>query len=179
MDSKTVYVLLDADVIIHLYKANRLSVLQELYNGRLLVLDLVLEELMRNKTIAPYVENFLRFKVISEYCFPSKDEEILKEYALLSKTRGKGESACMAVCRYQNNILASSNLKDIKPYCERYGIAYLTTMDILAIAYKKGFMSLKECDESIRTILSKQSKLPYNNLSDFLAMDFKNEKIQY
>lgn len=179
MDSRTGYILLDADVIIHFYKADRLSVLQELYRGRLLVLDFVLEELLRNKTIAPHVENFLRFKVIEEYKFPSQDEQILKEYASLSKTKGKGESACMAVCRFQNNILASSNLRDIKPYCEQYGIAYLTTMDILAIAHKKGHMSLKECDESIKAILSKQSKLPYDNLSEFLAKDFKMEKCQY
>lgn len=179
MDSKVVYILLDADVVIHFYKAERLSVLQELYEGRLLILDLVLEELLRNKTIAPYVENFLRFKVVEEYKFPSKDEQILQEYALLSKTKGKGESACMAVCRYQNNILASSNLKDIRPYCEQYGIAYLTTMDILAIANKKGLMSLKECDDSIKTILSKQSKLPYDNLTDFFKKDFKTEKLQY
>lgn len=179
MDSKTVYILLDADVVIHFYKADRLSVLQELYKGRLLILDFVLEELLRNKTIAPYVENFLRYKVIDEYKFPSKDDQILREYALLSKTKGKGESACMAVCRYQNNILASSNLRDIRPYCEQYGIAYLTTMDILAIAHKNGLMSLKECDDSIKTILSKQSKLPYNNLSDYLTKDFKVEKCQY
>ena len=147
MDSKTVYILLDADVIIHFYKADCLSVLQQLYK--------------------------------EEYSFPSKDEDILKEYALLSKTKGKGESACMAVCRYQNNILASSNLRDIKPYCEQYGIAYLTTMDILAIAHKKGLMSLKECDESIKAILSKQSKLPYDNLTEFLTKDFKMEKVQY
>ncbi len=179
MDSKVVYILLDADVIIHFYKADRLSVLQELYKGRLLILDFVLEELMRNKTIAPHVENFLRFKVIEEYTFPSKDEQILKEYAQLSKTKGKGESACMAVCRYQNNILASSNLRDIKPYCEQHRIAYLTTMDILAIACKKGVMLSKECDEAIKAIISKQSKLPYDNLNDYLVKDFKMEKCQY
>lgn len=179
MDSRIVYILLDADVVIHFYKADRLSVLQQLYKGRLLVLDLVLEELMRNKTIAPHVENFLRFKVIQEYTIPSQDEQILKEYAFLRQTKGKGESACMAVCRYQNNILASSNLKDIKPYCEQYGIAYLTTMDILAIAYKKGLMPLSECDKAINAILSKQSKLPYANLSAFLSREFKIEKVQY
>lgn|SRR5690606_25784818 len=179
MDSKTVYILLDADVIIHFYKAERLSVLQELYKGRLLILDLVLEELLRNRTIAPYVENFLRFRVIDEYPFPSRDAQILQEYATLSKTKGKGESACMAVCRYQNNILASSNLKDIKPYCEQFGIAYLTTMDILAIAHKKDLMSLKECDDAIRVILAKQSKLPYNNLHDYLTREFKMAKCQY
>lgn len=179
MDSKTVYILLDADIIIHFYKAERLSVLQELYKGRLLILDLVLEELLRNKTIAPYVENFLTYKVIKEYKFPSQAADILQEYVKLSKTRGKGESACMAVCRYQNNILASSNLKDIKPYCEQYGIAYLTTMDILAIAFKKGLMSLSECDSCIKAILSKQSILPYTNLSDYLNVAFKLEKLQY
>lgn len=179
MDSKKIYILLDADVIIHFFKADRLSVLQALYEGRLLILDFVLEELLRNRTIAPYVENFLRFKVIEEYKFPTQEAEILKEYVLLSKTKGKGESACMAVCRFTQNILASSNLKDIKPYCEQYGIAYLTTMDILAIAKTKGLMSLKECDDSIKAILAKQSKLPYDNLAEYLKRDFKREKAQY
>jgi len=58
--------------------------LQELYNGRLLVVDFVLQELLRNKTIAPYVENFLRFKVIQEYQFASYDATILQEYVTLS-----------------------------------------------------------------------------------------------
>lgn len=137
--------------------------MRELYKGRLLVLDLVLEELMRNRTIAPHVENFLRFKVIEEYSFPSKDEEILKEYALLRKTKGKGESACMAVCRYQNNILASSNLRDIKPYCEHYGIAYLTTMDILSIAYKKEFL-IDACHRIARTPGRQTRSLPERDL---------------
>jgi len=179
MGSRTVYILLDADVIIHFYKANCLGVLPEFYQGRLLVLDFVLEELLRNKTIAPHVENFLRFRVIAEYPFPTQDQAIFKEYVLLSKTKGKGESACLAVCRYQNHILASSNLKDIKPYCEQHRIAYLTTMDILAIAHKKGFISLEESNEAIRAILSQGSKLPYDDLSDYLIRDFQIEKLQY
>lgn len=57
--------------------------------------------------------------------------------------------------------------------------SYLTTMDILAIAHKKGIMSLKECDDATKTILLKQSKLPYNNLAEYLRKDFKSEKTQY
>jgi len=52
-------------------------------------------------------------------------------------------------------------------------------MDILAIAHKKGLMSLRECDESIKSILSKLSKLPYDNLAEYLTKDFKTEKTRY
>jgi len=41
-----------------------------------------------------------------------KSIEISKEYALLKKTKGIGEAACMAVARYSNEYIASSNLKD-------------------------------------------------------------------
>jgi predicted nucleic acid-binding protein len=179
MDAKKVYILLDADVVIHFYKADRLSVLQTLYSGRLLILDIVLEELLRSKTIAPYVENFLTYKVIEEFKFPTLNSDVVKEYATLSKTRGKGESACMAVCRFLHHIIASSNLKDIKPYCEQHIIAYLTTMDIFAIAYTRKMMTLAECDACIQQILAKESKLPYNNLSQYLKNDFKAEKCHY
>ncbi len=107
MDSRIVYILLDADVVIHFYKADRLSVLQQLYKGRLLVLDLVLEELMRNKTIAPHVENFLRFKVIQEYTFPSQDEQIFKEYAFLRQRVGDEviPSQAHAICIANRSML--------------------------------------------------------------------------
>ncbi len=50
----------------------------------------------------------------------------------------KGESACMAYCRYTSNIIGSSNLRDIKKYCNNHKIVYLTTIDFLYYAWLRG-----------------------------------------
>ena len=173
-----VFILLDADVIFHFHKAGRFDVLTTLFKERLLVLDVVLSEL-KDKTIRPVIERMLSQNLIREYAFPTDHEEIYEEYIGLRKKLGKGESACMAVCRFKREILASSNLRDIKPYCSEYGIAYLTTMDILAIALDKKVLTEKECDEAIAMILAKNSRLPYNNISQYLKKDFDRSKCLY
>lgn len=53
----------------------------------------------------------------------------MKEFFLLQRTLGKGESACMIYCRDNRDVLGSSNLKDIKEYCSKNNITYLTTLD--------------------------------------------------
>jgi hypothetical protein len=62
--------------------------------------------------------------------------KVKKEFASLKKRYGLGESACMAYCKFHREVFASSNLADIKPYCEANGIQYITTMDLLAEALK-------------------------------------------
>jgi hypothetical protein len=96
----------------------------------------------------------------------------------LKKTKGKGESACMAICRYQKKILASSNLTDTKTYCQTHQIRYLTTMDILAIGYKKGKLTLADADQCISHIISKGSKLPCSTLQEYLKK-FDAKKLNY
>ena len=49
---------------------------------------------------------------------------------------GKVESACLVYCRLNNDVVASSNLKDILGYCLEFNIDHLTTMDFLAEAYR-------------------------------------------
>ena len=74
----------------------------------------------------------------------------------------------MAYCRFHNDVLASSNLRDIKRYCEENGIQYLTTMDLLSTAYQKGILDEAECDLFIYLVKSGGSKLPYNSIKEFL-----------
>lgn len=83
-------IVIDADVVIHLYKADRLSLLIELYSGRLIILDIVLAELRANKVIRDDVERLLALKVAQEMAFPSSDPKILQEYNTLTQTKGRG-----------------------------------------------------------------------------------------
>ena len=83
-----------------------------------------------------------------------------KEYALLVKRFGKGESACMAYCKYTNNVVGSSNLRDIKDYCTQNNITYLTTCDFLYYAWKRQKMNIEEINNFINTVKDRGSKLP-------------------
>ena len=65
---------------------------------------------------------------------------------------GDGEAACMAVAKYTKDYIASSNLKDIKDYCDYFGITYLTTMDILLEGYYKQIMTEAQCDAFIKEV---------------------------
>ena len=102
----------------------------------------------------------LRSKPRDEAVIPfPKEKEILIEYARLKSSMGDGEAACMAVAKHTKDYIASSNLKDIKAYCDYFGIVYLTTMDILLEAYQKGIMSEAQCNAFIKEVKSKDSKL--------------------
>lgn len=172
-------ILVDADVIFHLFRAERLSLLKELYDGRIYVLDVVLEEL---KSFAPSQLGFvLGLGILQEMPFPTSNSDILSEYSRLKKEdKGKGESACMAVCRFQKNIIASNNLRDIKPYCQQFQIEYLTTMDILAVGHLKEKLTVAEADYCIYLIKSQRGKLPhYNKIEDFIKAEFEMEKLKY
>ena len=46
-----VKILIDADVMIHLFKADKISILNMLFPSRLIMLDIVLNELRSNRTI--------------------------------------------------------------------------------------------------------------------------------
>jgi predicted nucleic acid-binding protein len=175
-------VLLDSDVIIHLFKAGRLSLLQELYPDRVIILDVVYLELLENPTINNHIENLVRFKLAKIYDFPTQNDEVMNEYISLtqSQLKGKGESACMAVCRFDKNILASSNLRDIKPYCAQHSIQYLTTLDLLAIAFQRQVITEADADQCIKDIKAKGSRLPhYTSILTFVSQEFDRDKLQY
>lgn len=161
-------ILLDSDVIIHFLKDSKLHILDKIFPKRFVILDKVKEEVCkRNKT---EIENFIKMCKIEILDFP-KTGDVVKEYAHLKRKFGEGESACMAVAKFQKQYLASSNLRDIKVYCEANKITYLTTMDILLEAYKKKILDLSECDLFIFNVKSKGSKLPFDSIESH--PDFK------
>lgn len=172
-------ILVDADVIFHLFRAERMSLLKELYPGRVFILDLVMEEL--KSFASSQIDFVIKLGILKEMPFPTSSGEILMEYNRLKREdKGKGESACMAVCRYQKNIIASNNLRDIKTYCEQFEIEYLTTMDILAIGFLKEKLTVAEADYCIHLIKSQRGRLPnYDKIEDFIKAEFDRNKLTY
>lgn len=47
---------------------------------------------------------------------------------------GDGERACMSMARFGQEVIASSNFRDVAPYCDENGIEYIGTLDVLTIA---------------------------------------------
>ncbi len=159
-------ILLDSDVIRHFLAGGKILELPKIYPNQLVVLDIVKNELCRSRGIEKDIINFITFCKIELIPFPG-DIEIMREYARLKRTFGNGESACMAVAKYRRHYIASSNLKDIKKYCEENRITYLTTMDVLVDGISKGNLSEKECDAFIATVKSKGHKLPTNSIKEY------------
>ena len=159
-------ILLDADVVIHFVKAGYQMQLTAILPERLVMLDKVRQELVKRRSEALGIENFLNWSKIPVEPMP-KDVEILKEYASLKKLRGDGESACMAVARFRKDYIASSNVKDIKEYCNANDIVYYTTMDVLEIAIAGNVMTEAECDAFILEVKKKGSRLPCNTMADY------------
>ncbi len=159
-------ILLDSDVIRHFIYGGKLDKLASIFPGKFMILDKVRQEICRSASLKPVVEGFIASQHIPVMSFP-KDQAIIMEYAYLCREFGVGESACMAVARHQKQFIASSNLKDIRKFCDEYGITYLTTMDILGQALDDKIMSANECNQFITDVLAKGSKLPFTNIADF------------
>jgi hypothetical protein len=162
-------IVLDADVIIHFIKGECLTRLFDIFpEYQYLILDVVYNELSKSQQTKRVIDNFGQF-------FPHRlcqvkfqpQGSMLMEYAKLTATLGRGESACMVYCKEHKDVLGSSNLRDIKSYCALHGITYLTTLDFLYFAYIRKLMTKEECDAFIQRVLAKGSKLPMVDISEY------------
>lgn len=154
-----VKIVLDADVIIHFAKGKMLSMLPSIFGTYdYIVLLPVYEELKGGiKTQLDNQVHLLKNISIEKF---TPSGEVMKEYAMLLQTRGKGESACMAYCRFNHEVIGSSNLADIKTYCNTHKIRYLTTFDFLYHAIQKGIITLDDAKQFRSTVVANGSRLP-------------------
>ncbi len=154
-------ILLDADVIIHFAKGELLSILPNIFpEYEFVVLDIVKQEV--HVPVLNHLNNQIAFlKNIKEITFGNTSEEI-KEFSRLTSVigLGRGESACMAYCRYNNDIVGSSNLRDITDYCDEHNIVYLTTVDFLFYGIQRKILSKDQAMDFIATVNNKGSKIP-------------------
>lgn len=164
-------ILIDADVVSHFITGGQILILHKIFPNKIYILDKVYDELIRLRSKKVEVENLLNFRIVTKIPFPNDKPEILKEYLHIKKMmfKGDGESACLAYVRYTNNIIGSSNLKDVKHYCTMHSIELLTTMDFLCAALNKGMLTEEDCDNFIFRVLSAGSKLPVTKISDYLC----------
>ena len=151
-------------------RSRKIDILKEIFPDNLYILSTVENEICRSKNIRPEVKRIIKNGTLKRMSFPTSPEFLL-EYAELIKKFGEGESACMAVAKYNEDIIASNNVNDIKEYCTLHSISYLTTIDILFVAYKKGVMNEADVDYFLYFNYSgaNPSKIPFRTLAGFIA----------
>ena len=161
-------IVLDADVVIHFSKGGRLSMLPTILpNYEYVLLEAVHEELLSD--VRTQIDHQIALlKNIKLLPFAPRGE-MLREYAMLRSRFGKGESACMAYCLFTNNVIGSSNLRDIRAYCEAKKIVYLTTIDFLWYAWQYGLMTPAEISSFISEVRAKGSKLPEVEIEKYVC----------
>lgn len=166
-------IIIDTDVVSHFITANEILSLTKIFPLPIKMLDKVFDELARYPKKQQFVQNLIDWKYLEVIPFPNEQMEIYREYLYIKNKlfKGDGESACMAVARFQKNILASSNLKDIGQYCKMHNVPYLTTMDFLCYALLKGIFDESRCDNFITNVLSQGSKLPVKSMKEYTCRE--------
>ena len=107
---------------------------------------------------------------IREVKFGQTAEEKREFARLISELRlGKGESACMAYCKFNHDVVGSSNLKDITDYCRDNQITFLTTIDFLYYGIVRSVITKEDAEEFIRKVNSQNSKLPQVDFDKFVC----------
>ena len=172
MEKTNRIILVDADVVSHFITAGEAESIHLIFpNNPIHLLDKVHAELQnwKNANVGFIVSDLLKNKRIKLIDFPEDNEEIKKEYFWIKKMqfKGDGESACLAVARYNKNILASSNLRDIKNYCSLHKMDYLTTMDFLCAALATGVFNEARCDAFLTTVMKAGGKLPVKSMKEY------------
>jgi predicted nucleic acid-binding protein len=165
----TKIIVFDADVIIHFIKGDRLLDLFRIYPNHSIVLSKVYNELTKRASTKETIDNLISNNLLQKVEVPT-NAEFIKEYAHLTGLRnlGEGESACLAYCRLSKDLVASSNLRDIKTYCEMHDITYLTTMDFIAKAYEIKFWSKQVCDNFVNDLTKNGARIPYPSFDEYL-----------
>jgi len=162
-------ILLDCDVVIHFIKGIKILELPQIFPGRFVMLDKVKNELLKRSGNIVAIPVFLKTSGIREIVMPT-DASIVKEYFSLKTIMDDGEAACLAVAKFNKQYVASSNITQIADYCKTNGIVYYTTMDLLQEATSKGIMTDAECNQFIKEVRSKGSRLPCATIAEYREM---------
>ena len=167
MSKKKVKIVVDSDVLIHFAKGGVLSLLPGIFpEYQYVILKNVYDEVRTLHTQLDNQIHFLKNIVLEEF---APTGEMLLEYANLRNTFGDGESACMAYCKFNHDVVGSSNLKDIKEYCNAHNITYVTTLDFLYYAFKRDILTADECNMFIQNVRIHGSKLPDITIEEYLC----------
>lgn len=69
---------------------------------------------------------------------------------------------------FGQEVIASSNFRDVAPFCEANGIEYIGTLDILLIAKRKGHWDIDQCNQFIMDAIKvNNARFPVSKIEDY------------
>jgi DNA-binding Lrp family transcriptional regulator len=138
----------------------------------------VYNELLRRRTdsITDRVDELEKRRIIKKYTMKINELAATIRYMLQNprpkcKIMGPGEAAAIALCKANNGILASNNMRDVAQYTELQGIKHITTSRVIDRAFKlKVIEGLSKTESIWSDIISSGRRMPKNTFKEFLEM---------
>lgn len=166
----------DNDCISAFLWVNAESVLNSLYSGRIIIPQHVYNELshpgiihLKKKLDDMVSQGHAQIRLLT---INSKEEEIYLKLTSNTgqgnKIIGKGEAACLAIAQYNNFIVASNNLKDVKEYVELHNLKHTTTADIILEAYRNNYLRLENAESTWSAMIAKGRKIGATSFTNYL-----------
>ena len=158
------------------------SILAKLYSGRIILPAQVFNELQKVPHLCARIN---ALKNNGDLCIESMEvgSTEYKDYLQMisapekgMRIIGRGEAAGIAMAKERNGTLASNNLRDIRPYVEKYEISHITTGDILIEAMEAGIISEADGNTIWADMLRKRRMLPTTTFSDYLKSYGKQDE---
>ncbi len=180
--AKNKVILVDADVISHFMATGCIDKLTEiLHPHTIFIVDNVYDEASyhpTNPNRKQEVDTWMQRCNVGKLPFPHLNDNIKKEFYRIKKEcplLGNGERACMSMARFGHEVIASSNFRDVAPYCEANNIEYIGTLDILIIAWRKGVFTAEQCNQFITDAKTKnRARFPVDDITKYSAPDLSS-----
>ena len=151
------------------------SILARLYAGRIILPSQVYNEIQRVPHLLLKVDALKNNGDLRVESMEAGSEEY-NDYLQMTtfpeagmRIVGRGEAAGIAMVKQRGGTLASNNLRDIRPYVEKYEISHITTGDILIKAMEAALITEAEGNIIWSEMIRKRRMLPTLTFSDFLA----------
>lgn len=180
--AKSKIILLDSDVISHFMSTAKIDVLPKILSPHHLS---IVADVYRESIHHPLFEDrkqeldtWIAKHKILKIDFPWNNDNIKLEFYRIKKESpqlGAGERACLAIARYEKDVIASSNFRDVADYCKKYSIEHIGVMDILTIAVRRDIFTVNDCNKFMNdAIVINDAKFPvakYENYSPSRNLD--------
>ena len=160
------------------------SILARLYAGNIILPAQVYNELQRVPHLLARVDALKDNGYLAVESMEAGSEEYNDYLQMTSSPEagmriiGSGEAAGIAMAKQRGGTLASNNLRDIRPYVEKYEISHITTGDILIEAMDAGIITEAEGNTIWSDMIRKRRMLPTTTFSEYLANHFKPEGVE-
>ena len=166
----------DTDCISAFLWVNNQSIVEQLYESRIVFPREVYEELNnpRISHLKRRIDNMISRGVarIMDMDIASEEYELFRELTHPSakgqKWIGKGEASAISLAKAYGGIVASNNLRDVLEYINEFHLEHITTGDILFDAYNSGIISEEDGNDIWQRMLDKRRMLGYCSFSEFL-----------